>query len=381
MASIVSENGKFRVYIYVAGTRDSETFPTKKKAQSWAVEREAEMRKQYRLKRTRNAVVDDSFTLGKLFNKYAHEVSTTKKGSRWELIRLAFYQKEFPSLCKIKLTKLEHEDFQEWIDKRLEKVKPSTVNRDLNLISHCLTKARKWRLMSHKPFDNIERPEKPDHRRRLIDQSEIDEVCAAMGYKKKVKLKQKKQFAALAWLFAIETCMRCSEITGLNLTTIDFEKSVAHLPDTKNGSARNVPLSPKALELLDQLPTPVNERVSIFQVTSASVDALFRKYKGKTTIEGLVFHDSRHEGITRLVDTGKYNVFEVAAVTGHKNINELLTYYNKSAAQIAKEMAKGAKQEATNPLLDLAGMGDLKQMVGLKDLIKEILVEQAKIAA
>lgn len=380
MASIVKENGKFRAYIYVAGTRNSETFPTKKKAQSWAIEKEAELRKQLRLKRTRNAVIDDSFTLGKLFKKYAEEVSGTKKGSRWELIRLAFYQREFPNLCKIKLTAVEHEDIQEWIDQRLEKVKPSTVNRDLNLISHCLTKARKWRLMSHKPFDNIERPEKPDHRRRLIDQNEIDEVCAALGYKQG-KLKQKKQFAALAWLFAIETCMRCSEITRLTLATINFEKSIAHLPDTKNGSARNVPLSPKALALLDQLPTPANENIPIFQVASASVDALFRKYKGKTDIQDLVFHDSRHEGITRLVDTGKYNVFEVAAITGHKNINELLTYYNKSAVQIAKEMAESAKREESNPLVDVAGIGDLKQVVGLKDLIKEILVEQAKIAA
>lgn len=381
MASIIKENGKFRAYIYVAGERETETFASKRKAQSWAMEREGELRKLAKLRRTRNAIVDHSYTLGKLFKRYAREVSPKKKGARWELIRLEFYQKAFPTLCNIKLTKLEHEDLQDWIDQRLEKVLPSTVNRDLNLISHCLSKARKWRLMAHKPFENIERPQNPDHRRRLISAAEIEEICAALGYTKDVVPKQKRQLTALAWLFAIETCMRCGEITSLTETTIDLEKNIAHLPNTKNGSARDVPLSPAAINILKQLPKPAHANAPIFQLSSQTVDALFRKYRKKTTVKDLTFHDSRHEGITRLVDTGSYNVFEVAAVTGHKNINELLTYYNKSATQIAKEMAKSAPKKAGKSPQEALTLGNLTEIIGLKELVKEVLLEQSKLSA
>ena len=64
-------------------------------------------------------------------------------------------------------------------------------------------------------------------------------------------------FALLRWhtniLLALETAIRRSEIAELRWRFIDLEKRVAHLPDTKNGNARDVPFSTKAITILSSL--------------------------------------------------------------------------------------------------------------------------------
>jgi len=64
-------------------------------------------------------------------------------------------------------------------------------------------------------------------------------------------------FALLCWhtniLLALETAIRRSEIAELRWRFIDLEKRVAHLPDTKNGNARDVPFSTKAITILSSL--------------------------------------------------------------------------------------------------------------------------------
>src|SRR5204862_83624 len=120
---------------------------------------------------------------------------------------------------------------------------------------------------------------------------------------------------------------------GLTSRSVDFERRVAHLPMTKNGGARNVPLSTRAVTLLKMLPE-VDGGDPLFNLSAASRDALFRKAKEKAGIAGLTFHDTRHEAITRLAK--KLQPLDLARMTGHTNLQELMTYYNESAASIAQ---------------------------------------------
>jgi integrase len=48
----------------------------------------------------------------------------------------------------------------------------------------------------------------------------------------------------------------------------------------------------------------------------------------------LTFHDARHEATTRLA--GKLQVLDLARVTGHRDIKQLMTYYNKDARELAE---------------------------------------------
>lgn len=136
---------------------------------------------------------------------------------------------------------------------------------------------------------------------------------------------------AVAFLFAIETAMRAGEICELTWDRV--EGTAARLLKTKNGTKRDVPLSARAIALLQQLP---RDNATCFGITSASLDALFRKAKTRACVEDLKFHDTRHEAITRLAK--KLNVLELARMVGHKDLNELQTYYNATAEELATKL-------------------------------------------
>lgn len=158
---------------------------------------------------------------------------------------------------------------------------------------------------------------------------EIDALLAVSG----TDLNRKQAVAVHAFLFAIETAMRAGEITGLLPDSIDLKRRVAYLPMMKNGKARQVPLSSRAVELIERLP---KTNGPLFGITSMQLSALFRKVKKQADIDGLTFHDSHHEAITCLAK--KLHVMDLARMVGHSNINMLMVYYNETAESLAKKL-------------------------------------------
>lgn len=311
-------NGNVTVEICVGGIRKSKTFDTKTKAKIWAAEAESLLRKQVE-------GVSHTHTLGDIFDKYADEVSSKKKGAHWEIIRLKKF-KTYP-IASIKLVDLKREHFEVWMDSR-DDVKPSTVNRELNLMSHCLTQARRWRLMTANPMSDLERPKNPPHRDRLISQDERDLVVHTLNYSEDSPPKQHQQRVALAFLFALETAMRVSEICGIKKEHI-VGKTV-FLPETKNGTSRYVPLSTEALRLLERLDGDG------FELKPGSLSTTFKNAVKKAGLVNLTFHDARHQAITTLAK--KLDVLDLARMVGHRDIRQLMTYYNKTAEELAQQL-------------------------------------------
>ena len=114
------------------------------------------------------------------------------------------------------------------------------------------------------------------------------------------------------------------------------EKSNESDNKTKNGDERDVPLSKRALELLTLLPDVEDGKV-LFTLGASSASTTFRK-DGWQKIEmvDVKFHDTRHLAITRL--SKKLDVLALAKMVGHTNINELMTYYNLAAEDIAERL-------------------------------------------
>ncbi|MGG6879605.1 UNVERIFIED_CONTAM: tyrosine-type recombinase/integrase, partial [Pseudomonas aeruginosa] len=83
-----------------------------------------------------------------------------------------------------------------------------------------------------------------------------------------------------------------------------------------NGDARKVPLSSRAVTLLRVLVDAAGKRQNLFTLTSGSADTLFRKVRDRQKIDGLNFHDTRHEATTRLAR--KLDVLDLARMTGHR---------------------------------------------------------------
>lgn len=109
---------------------------------------------------------------------------------------------------------------------------------------------------------------------------------------------------------------------------VNFEKSTAFLPKTKNGFARTIPLSSMAVKILKHLESVKNEgNPTVFQVKSGSHDVIFCKMKELAGLadEDLHFHDTRREALSRLAK--KVDVMTLAKISGHRDIKILLNIY------------------------------------------------------
>ncbi|MDO6755406.1 site-specific integrase [Phaeobacter inhibens] len=319
MASIRKLKSGYRAEVARNGVRKSKVFPTKQEAKDWAARTEFEI--------LNHDKVAAKLMLGELFERYAREVSPSKRGHRWEVIRLEKIGRD--GIAKIRLEDLSAKDFAKWRDQRLKEVKPASVIREMQLMSSVLTVARReWELIAANPLSDVRKPTKPQPRDRLPTATEIEAMQLSAGE----DLTKATARAFHAFRFALESAMRAGEIAGLEWDRIDLDRRVALLTHTKNGRPREVPLSTKAVELLRALP----DLNPVFGLTSRQLDVLFRKLRDRADVTGLTFHDSRHAAITAL--SRKLDVLALARMVGHTDLRQLRVYYNESAEELAKRL-------------------------------------------
>ena len=320
MATITRYGDKWRAQVCVDGHRKSKVCDTKAQAKQWASEAESILGKLA-------SGTSVTHTLGDVFYRYAAEISETKRGAQWEIVRLKKFQRH--DIANIRLIDLRRESIEVWRDEQLQSLKGSSVNRELNLLSNCLTWARRWRWMQDNPMQDLQRPKNPKHRERRISPGEIEAILLALNYAGGCSFDQSMQRVGAAFLFAIETAMRAGEICSL--TWVNVKGAVAHLPETKNGTARDVPLSKTAIAIIESMPATGD---LVFNLDSGTLSTLFRRYSLRSGVENITFHDTRHEAITRLAK--KLDVLSLARAVGHKDIKQLMTYYNETADEMAK---------------------------------------------
>lgn len=316
MASIRKRGGAWRAEVYRDGKRDSQSFRTKAEAVAWSMQREAEL--------VGKRLPDR--TLADALKRYGREVSPTHKGERWEVVRCDALAR-IP-LAARRLATITASDMAQRRDERLREVTAGTVRREMGLLRSVFDYAiREWGWLKENPLATVKKPPAPPARRRRITDDEIARVTMALGYDGGDP-KNASQRVATAFLLAIETAMRSSEITGLTWGRVG-EKSVT-LPKTKNGDQRDVPLSTAARAIIAAMP---HDSELVFGLDLALRDALFRKAVKRAGIDNLHFHDSRAEAIWRL--SKKLDVMELARMIGHRDLRSLMIYYNTSADELA----------------------------------------------
>jgi integrase len=320
MASIAKRGDSWRVRLYVNGQRESQSFATKREAAAWAQQREAEL--------TGKRLPEK--TLGDAMEKYAANVAPSHRGHRWEVVRLSRMVRD-DSIAKRQLAALAGPDFAAWRDDRLKEVQAASVAREMNLIKSVLRYARVdlgW--LRSDPMADIKRPGKHKARDRRVSDDEIERMRCALGWPADVPPENQSQRIAVMMLVAVETAMRSGEMCSLTWPQVFLKERYVRLEETKNGDTRDVPLSRRAGELLDLLP---RDSATVFGVSDALRDALWRKARARAEIVGLTFHDLRHEATTRLAR--KLDVLDLSRMTGHRDLKSLRRYYNPSATEIA----------------------------------------------
>ena len=247
MAAIALHRGKYRARIRRSGFPTiSKSFTYKKDAVAWAAltEREIE-RGEYQ---SHNDCT--RFTLADLLDRYQKDITPTKRSAEIEILRIGKIQRSW--ISDIKVGDLQPHHIAKYRDERLREIQGNAVARDLSLISDVMNIAiKEWGYpLKRNPVQLVRKPPSNRSRNRRLEDGEAQSLLTAAAQSKNI------------WLisiieFALETAMRRGEILGLRWADVDMEKRTLHLPITKNGDSRMVPLSIRARQVLEGLPREI----------------------------------------------------------------------------------------------------------------------------
>ena len=303
------------------GASASRTFGTRAEAMAWAAQAEGD----HAARRDGRPTSD---TLRAALTRYRAENAPQRRGSRWETVRLTMMLREMPHL-DWPLGRITATELAAWRDRRRGQVGPAAVDREMTLLRAVWRVARReWRWVASDPWPDVDRPPRVPPRTRRVSPAEAEAIVAALGYRESEPVTTQQQRTAVAFLLALETAMRSGEILSLTAGSVDLERRFAHLAVTKNGTPRDVPLTRRAVELLRQVWT---DDGPLFPVSAATRDTLFRRAVLDAGLDGLHFHDSRREALTRLAV--RFQPMELARISGHKDLRTLLAVYYAPAVE------------------------------------------------
>lgn len=280
------------------------SFDTKAKAEMWARDMEGS--------RDRHVFVDhreaENTTLRDALERYEREVTPAKKGARQERSRILKWTRD--PLAARSMASIRGADLAAW------RCSPTCSPWRAGNGGWKAFRTRCARSPCPPPARACDRRLQGDEEARLLD------ACGQ---------------ASTPWLkplvqLALETGMRQGELLALRWERVDLPRRVV---DTKNGEARDVPLSWAAVTVLRDLSRCLDGRV--FLLNGDQVAHFFTRATAQAGIADLRFHDLRHEATSRLFERGQ-NPMEAAAVTGHKTLQMLKRYTHLRAEDLAAKL-------------------------------------------
>ncbi len=330
MASITKRNGRWFVQVRKTGFPSrSATFSTRAEARHWSIEIESDYKRRVD---PPSKDVPQGLRLRDLIKRYREQVTVKKRGAEYEDYRLQKIARS--DFAATPLSNLSANAIADYRDARLRDVAPATVHKELSLLQTIVKRAiNEWAVaIVANPFDKVSRPRFNNARERRLDVAELQKLRHSLDTCRNALL-------VPVFEFAIETGMRRGEILALEWQEVHLFKRTARLPRTKNGHPRTVPLSPKAVAILERLIDVRDlKEARVFPITVNALKQAWVRAIARSGLIDLHFHDLRHEAISRFFEHG-LSMPEVALISGHRDPRMLFRYTHLSAVDIARKLS------------------------------------------
>lgn len=329
MASLRKRNGKWQVQVRRQGHSPvSKSFINRKDAEAWArdVERRFDQGEALPLRQ-----VSDVRTLGDLLVVYRDTITPQKKSASVERYRIDKILRH--PIARTQAAKLIPTEVAAYRDERLVSVSGETTRQDLVLLRQVMDVARReWGLkIASNPVDDVKKPSPAKARSRRVHFNDLRAIAVALRTFRNPLLRP-------VILFALATGMRRGEILRAEWRHVDWKQSVLTIPITKNGHARTIPLSRRALRIISELrATSGDTQPLIFPISANAVRLSWQRLKAKAGLDDLRFHDMRHEAVSRFFEAG-LSLPEVALISGHRDPKMLMRYTHLDPSKVASKL-------------------------------------------
>jgi integrase len=306
--------------------RETRTFDRKQAAAAWLERRETELAKPGALEREK---IPDP-TLASVIDRYTEESVKDIGRTKTQVLRaIKSYDIANQTCSTITST-----DIIAFANQLVTKVTPQTVANYLSHLSAVFAIARPawgYHLDQNAMRDafavakrlGITTKSRARDRRPTID--ELDKLMMHFGERSKRRPSSVPMQKITA--FAIFSTRRLEEITRIRWADLDAGGSRILIRDMKNpgekiGNDVRCDLPPEALQIIVSMPQNSEE---IFPYSTYAIGAGFTRACQFLGIIDLHFHDLRHDGVSRLFETG-LSIPQVGSVSGHRAWSSLKRY-------------------------------------------------------
>lgn len=331
MATFQKRGSKWRAIVRRKGAPTlTRSFSKKSEAQRWALDTEQSILSgSYNEKRE-----VEQITLGQVLE--AHEAYAAQAGLQVQAMRSPFriLREHFGEDCPI-IDVVQFQALRALFIKRIgvDRVKPSTNAAAAAFLSSALTTASSSLSLPSPVLAQMRSTRRALAREKLVastterDRRVTDaEIALVLDQGRDSAVKE-----VLVHLvhFAVASAMRQAEICRMRWSDLDFDAGTITIferkhPTKKRENTQVIPMLSAMRRVLEQVEC-TDERV--FPCVPNYVGHWFSYRCKKAGIHDLVFHDLRHEGISRMFEMGM-QIQEVALVSGHRDWRSLRRYTN-----------------------------------------------------
>jgi integrase len=346
----------WKIEVFVQGKRKGARFRTKAEAEKWRIETEAKLlagtyKDMSKAKKT---------TLGDVLEQFKAEESgerRTRRSSKAECYRIDNFLKS--SLAPIPLLSLTRADVKTWKEVRLRSVSLQTVNREIDILRSAVEFARDPDCMNISLEENVF----SKSRRRRRNNSESQKIKRTRVFQDDERARLIASLAMcrsplkrLAFDFAIETGLRKAELVAVMWSdwlrpepvlmvqrVEDLRDETTHerqfVADTKNGKSAPIPLSPRAIEILETLRKSKTNEMVFGDMSYNALTCAWKRVRQRAGVVDFHWHDLRHVAITQ-VASELSNPFDVRCASRHSSVEQMGDYVHMDVLDIAARRAE-----------------------------------------
>lgn len=323
---------------------ESRTFSKKSLAQEWIKRREAEIERDPSILTEEH--VKASMTLAEAIARYLDEVDGFSRTKRMGLRFLS----DWP-IAKVPLNELNRQHFSEFIVLRrkgylllgVAPVEASTASQDLQYLKSVLNHAELvWGEtlslheleLAQKGLRSARMIARSKVRDRLPTDTELEQLTRYF-YEQWQRNRSTYPMHLIIW-FAIYSCRRQNEMLSMFIPDFDRHNMTWLIRDLKNpngsdGNHRYAVVTADCLQVIDVvLSDEIQARMQgkdqrLFPLSNKAASSYFTQACKFLDIDDLHFHDLRHEGATRLAESG-LTIPQIQQVTLHETWSSLERY-------------------------------------------------------
>lgn len=262
-------------------------------------------------------------TLNEVSEEYIKYQTEVKQKRSWK--KDADHLKRFNSILgNLRLSQITAKAIDDYKQTRIAQVKPSTVNRELEVLRHLFYLAKRWKkFYGENPVSESGLLAVNNQMERILTFDEESKLISVSAPHLKPII-----------ITALNTGMRKGEILTLTWGDIDFDNNLITIKHSvsKSKKKRKIPINTALRKILleQKLKTGWNNYVFLNPEGKPYLrpDSLKRCFEGackRANIKGLRFHDLRHTAATRMIEKGA-NIVAVSRILGHSDLKTTMRY-------------------------------------------------------